>query len=65
MNSAITYTNVVAEATDRALSVFGVRIHLPTQGDEISLVDRSPSDGSAQDVGAELGIGPAKARRAR
>lgn len=63
--SDVTYTNVVAEAKDRALSVFGVRLHLLTQGDEFSLVDRTPSDGSAEDIDNELGIesGNGKGRR--
>jgi len=63
--SNVTYTNVVAEATDRALSVFGVRLHLLTQGDEFNLEDRSPTDGSAEEVDEELSVGPAKVKRAR
>lgn len=63
--SNVTYTNVVAEAKDRALSVFDVRLHLLTQGDEFSLVDRSPADGSAEDVDEALGVGSANGKRRR
>lgn len=39
----ITYTNVAEEAPDRTLSIFDVRLHVLSQGDEFSLVTRRPT----------------------
>lgn len=39
----VTYTNVAEEAPDRTLSIFDVRLHVLSQGDELSLVTRRPT----------------------
>jgi cyanophycinase len=49
-------TNVAVESRGRALSIFGVRLHRLTQGDEYDLVTRIPASGSADDVDDELGV---------
>jgi cyanophycinase len=56
--SDVSYTNVTAESKERALSIFGVRLHLLTQGDEFNLVDRTPIEGEAEDVDEEVGLDP-------
>lgn len=39
----VTYTNVADESPDRTLSIFDVRLHVLSQGDELSLVSRRPT----------------------
>lgn len=56
--SDVSDTNVADEAEGRALSIFGVRLHLLTQGDEFDLSARTPSRGSAGAIDEELGIDP-------
>jgi cyanophycinase len=51
-------TNVADEAEGRALSVFGVRLHLLAQGDEFDLDTRTPKRGVAEDIDEELGLDP-------
>jgi cyanophycinase len=54
--SDVSYTNVTAEEKDRALSIFGARVHLLTQGDEFNLVNRTPRHGDAEEVDEEIGV---------
>ena len=54
----VSETNVASAGDGRALSVFGVRLHLVTQGDEFDLATRTPKTGSADEVDKELGIDP-------
>jgi cyanophycinase len=54
--SDIIDTNVADETHGRALSVFGIRMHVLTQGDEFDLVHRSPTLQSAAEVDDELGV---------
>jgi cyanophycinase len=54
--SDIVDTNVADETHGRALSVFGIRMHVLTQGDEFDLVHRSPTLQSAAEVDDELGV---------
>ena len=49
-------SNIASETHGRALSVFGIRMHVLTQGDEFDLVHRSPTLQSAKDVDDELGV---------
>jgi cyanophycinase len=39
----VSYTNVAEESPDRTLSIFDVRLHVLSQGDELSLVTRRPT----------------------
>ncbi|HEX6645376.1 MAG TPA: cyanophycinase [Gemmatimonadales bacterium] len=39
----VTYTNVAEESPDRTLSIFDVRLHVLSQGDEFDLVSRRPT----------------------
>jgi len=59
--SDIVDTNVADETHGRALSVFGIQMHVLTQGDEFDLVHRSPTLKPAKDVDEELGIDDAEA----
>jgi cyanophycinase len=56
--SDVTHTNVAGDTRGRALSIFGVRMHMMTQGDVFDLVTRTPQPGQAEDVYKELGIDP-------
>jgi cyanophycinase len=56
--SDVSDTNVADEAEGRAISVFGVRLHLLTQGDEFDFDTRTPMRGSAAEVDEELGLEP-------
>jgi cyanophycinase len=39
----VTYTNVAEESPERTLSIFDVRLHVLSQGDELSLASRRPT----------------------
>ena len=54
--SDVSDTNVADDATGRAISVFGVRMHFLTQGDEFDFSTRIPTRGPAQAIDEELGI---------
>ena len=54
--SDVTDTNVASEARGRALSIFGVRMHLLTQGDDFELGTRTPTRGSPDEIDDELGV---------
>jgi cyanophycinase len=54
--SAATYTNVSDEARDRALSLFGVRLHVLSQGDEFDITSRTPTNHPAERVDETLGV---------
>lgn len=56
--SDVSDTNVADEARGRAISIFGVRLHLLTQGDEFDLAARTPSRGNAAEIEEQLGIEP-------
>ena len=56
--SDVSDTNVADEAMGRALSVFGIRLHLLSQGDEFDFTTRTPKIGAAREVDEELGIDP-------
>src|SRR5688500_15846345 len=56
--SDVSDTNVASESQGRALSVFGVRLHLLTQGDEFDFTTRTPKRGPAEEIDKELGIDP-------
>ena len=56
--SDVTHTNVAEEATGRTVSVFGVRLHVLTQGDEFDFATRIPTPGDAAEIDEELGIEP-------
>ena len=58
--SDVSHTNVASESRGRALSIYGVRIHLLTQGDEFDLVTRTPAAGDAEEVDEELGVEPSR-----
>lgn len=53
--SDVSDTNVADDASGRAISVFGVRLHLLTQGDAFELATRAPVRGSAEEVDKEMG----------
>jgi cyanophycinase len=50
----VTSTNITEEDKDRTLSIFNVRLHLLSQGDEFDLQTREPVSGSAEAVEREL-----------
>ena len=50
----VTYTNLTDEESERTLSVFGVRLHILSMGDEFDMHTRQPSNRSAEDVEKEL-----------
>ena len=50
----ITDTNLTAEATDRTLSVYGIRLHVLTMGDVYLLASREPKSRPADEVKREL-----------
>ena len=50
----VSYTNLTDEAEDRILSVFGVRLHLLSMGDEYDLATRVPTDHPAEEMEEEL-----------
>ena len=52
--SDVTYTNLTEEQTDRTLTVFNVRLHLLSQGDEFDLTTRTPTSHPAEEVEREL-----------
>ena len=54
--SDVSDTNVADDASGRAISVFGVRMHLLTQGDEFDCVTRTPARGPATKIDEELGV---------
>ena len=56
--SNVSNTNVADDADGRALSIFGVRVHVLTQGDELDFSTRTPSRGSAEEIDEALGIEP-------
>ena len=56
--SDVVDTNVADEAMGRALSVFGIRLHLMSQGDEFDFTTRTPKIGAAREVDEELGVDP-------
>jgi cyanophycinase len=51
-----TYTNVSEEEEHRALSLFGVRLHVLSQGDEFHLGTRTPANHPAEEMEAALGL---------
>lgn len=59
--SDVTHTNIAADRRGRALSIFGVRMHMMTQGDDFDLVTRTPEPGQAEDIDKALGVEPRKA----
>jgi cyanophycinase len=54
--ASVSDTNVAEESRGRALSIFGVRLHLLTQGDEFDLETRTPTRHPADEIEAQLGI---------
>jgi cyanophycinase len=59
--SAVTYSNLTDEESDRALSTFGVRLHMLTMGDEFDLARRAPRSRPAEE--AERAVERAAAAR--
>lgn len=51
----VTHSNVVDEARDRTLSVFGLQLHLLNVGDSFTFADRRPTCGTASDAEERLG----------
>jgi cyanophycinase len=54
--SDVSDTNVADDVTGRAISVFDLRVHLLTQGDEFDLMTRTPKRGPAEAIDEALGI---------
>lgn len=52
--SRVTYTNLAEEEPDRTMSMFGVTIHVLSQGDTFDIRTRRPDTGPAEAVEAEL-----------
>jgi cyanophycinase len=50
----MTYANLTEEETDRALSMFGVRIDVLSQGDSFDLSSRRPAKGAAEEIEKEI-----------
>jgi cyanophycinase len=53
--SSVDYTNLAEEESDRTMSLFGVTLHLLSQGDVFDLRTREPRSRPAAVVDAELG----------
>jgi len=51
---SMTYSNLADEDTDRALSVFDVRVHLLSQGDTFDCQDRRPTPQAAEIIEEEM-----------
>jgi len=54
--SNISETSVAADMHGRPVSVFGVQVHVLTQGDEYDIVHRTPGRRPAEEVDEELGV---------
>jgi len=54
--SNISDTSVAADMRGRPVSVFGVQMHVLTQGDDYDIVRRTPARRPAEEVDEELGI---------
>jgi cyanophycinase len=54
--SNISQTSVAADMHGRPVSVFGVQVHVLTQGDEYDIAHRTPARRPAEEVDEELGI---------
>src|SRR3954463_3283259 len=55
----VTYSNLADErGDDRTMSLYGVRLHLLSQGDRFDLRARKPRSFPAADVERELGLDP-------
>jgi cyanophycinase len=52
----VSYTNLTDEAKDRILSVYGVRLHLLSMGDEFDLASRTPTNHPAEEMEEELAL---------
>ena len=52
--SDVSYSNLTEEETDRTMSIFDVRLHLLSQGDEFDLQERVPKNHPAGAVEEEL-----------
>jgi cyanophycinase len=53
--SKVRYTNVAEEDRDRAMSIFGVQVHVLSQGDVFDLATRTPRQRPAEVVEEEVG----------
>jgi cyanophycinase len=51
---SLTYTNVAEESADRTLSVFGLKLHVLSQGDKFDLKTHEPVSLPAEEVEREL-----------
>jgi cyanophycinase len=58
--SDVSDSNVATDSRGRALSLFGIRMHLLTQGDAFDLVTRTPTRGPADAVDDALGVDTAE-----
>jgi cyanophycinase len=56
----VTCTNMTDEDKDRTLSIFNVRLHLLSQGDEFDLWTREPIGGKAETAERELAKAPSR-----
>ena len=54
--SDIALSNVATEETNRTMSLFGVRLHVLSQGDTYDLATREPTNAPAEEVDEELGV---------
>ena len=54
--SNISETSVATEMHSRPVSVFGVQVHVLTQGDEYDIIHRTPARRPAEVVDEELGV---------
>jgi cyanophycinase len=54
--SGITRTNIAEEDEGRTVSIFGLRVHVLSQGDEFDLLTRTPKYRRADEIDEELGI---------
>jgi hypothetical protein len=50
----MTYANLTDESRDRALSVFGTRVDVLSQGDSYDLATREPTSHPAREIEAQL-----------
>ena len=55
--ATVTNTNIAEEDTDRTMSIFGVTLHVLSQGDRFDLRTRTPKLVAAHEIDDELGDG--------
>ena len=61
----VSYSNLAEEEADRALSVFGIRLHILSMGDVFDLAERRPADNPAEKIERAIPEPPKRTSRGR